>query len=354
MQAKKFLIFVFSCFILILGAVILFNYSYDRYSIFNYEKQYFSEEPNQNFIKMDLLINKKITFDSFLFGSSRVGKISPQLLMNGNYYNMTYSEGLPSEHLKNIKTLLEHNIKIKNILIALDDFSYQVNPSLHSDQPMRKLHYKTNNVSSLEFYSFYFRLIPDFQSIYKKILCFKDKEKCQIYDFFDTGMPLIPQKREHQIESNYKKHVSDKSFKKPTHYDGNYVYQTISDVKKIKNLCILNNINCIFIFNPIHATTYLDTDQERMILFKNKLVQITDFYDFSGLNSITIDNYYWYETSHYRVKVGKKIAARIFNDKSVEVPKDFGILVTKENIDQHLENLRQQIQAYDLNTTLNN
>ena len=41
--------------------------------------------------------------------------------------------------------------------------------------------------------------------------------------------------------------------------------------------------------------------------------------------------------------------AKIFNDKSVEVPEDFGVLVTKDNINEHLENLRKQIEEYDLN-----
>ena len=44
--------------------------------------------------------------------------------------------------------------------------------------------------------------------------------------------------------------------------------------------------------------------------------------------------------------------AKIFNDKSVEVPEDFGVLVTKDNIDEHLENLRKQIKEYDLNKSI--
>ena len=48
----------------------------------------------------------------------------------------------------------------------------------------------------------------------------------------------------------------------------------------------------------------------------------------------------------------KLISAKIFNDKSVEVPEDFGVLVTKDNIDEHLENLRKQIKEYDLNKVL--
>ena len=31
------------------------------------------------------------------------------------------------------------------------------------------------------------------------------------------------------------------------------------------------------------------------------------------------------------------------------IPEDFGVLLTKDNIDEHLENLRKQIEEYDLN-----
>jgi hypothetical protein len=61
------------------------------------------------------------------------------------------------------------------------------------------------------------------------------------------------------------------------------------------------------------------------------------------LNSITTNNYYYHETSHYRLEVGALILARIFNDSSVKVPDNFGVLVTKGNIDQHLADLKAQV-----------
>ena len=51
-------------------------------------------------------MNNKKKYDSFIFGSSRVGKINPLKIENGKYYNMTYSEGLPREHYQNIKFLI--------------------------------------------------------------------------------------------------------------------------------------------------------------------------------------------------------------------------------------------------------
>jgi hypothetical protein len=56
---------------------------------------------------------------------------------------------------------------------------------------------------------------------------------------------------------------------------------------------------------------------------------ITSFYDFTGYNSVTKDNCNYYEMSHYRPQVAKLIAAKIFNDKSIAVPSDFGKYIEK-------------------------
>ena len=61
-----------------------------------------------------------------------------------------------------------------------------------------------------------------------------------------------------------------------------------------------------------------------------------------------MDNCNYYEFSHYRPKVGKLIATRIFNEASNKnIPDDFGTLVTKENIDIHIEKLKSQIKLYE-------
>lgn len=85
-----------------------------------------------------------------------------------------------------------------------------------------------------------------------------------------------------------------------------------------------------------------------------ELVKVTDYIDFTGHNTISENQLNYWDSSHLRKEITPTIFAKIFNDDTIEVPKDFGVFVTKENIDKHLKNLRQQIQAYDLNTTLKN
>lgn len=72
-------------------------------------------------------------------------------------------------------------------------------------------------------------------------------------------------------------------------------------------------------------------------------------YSFYGINSITrdkanFDDYGW----HFKPKIGNLILAKIFQDESVEVPKDFGVELTKENVGAYLQNLRDSIQTTEI------
>lgn len=72
-------------------------------------------------------------------------------------------------------------------------------------------------------------------------------------------------------------------------------------------------------------------------------------YSFYGINSITrdkanFDDYGW----HFKPKIGNLILAKIFQDESVEVPKDFGVELTKENVEAYLQNLRDSIQTTEI------
>lgn len=328
-------------------SIISFNYYIDKYSIFKDDYSKVLEEPNQNFIKMNFLINKKHSFNSFIFGSSRVGHINPLNIKNGNYYNMTYSEGLPAEHLSNIKLLIKNNIPIQNILIGLDDFSYEVNPSQHQNQPMRQLHYDTdiNNMSKMSFYMYYLFKIPSVYDISRVVqqIIFNKIYPTFNYDVYKTGLPLVPKSVEDYIENNHDEHIKDQKFLKPSYYRGNRIKETINTIREIVNLSIKYNFKLIIFINPIHKTTYLDTNFNNFQIFKKELVKFSNYYDFSGLNKITINNYYYYDTSHYRDIIGELIKQRLFGSDY----DDFGVYVSKENIDRHLINLQEEIKEYN-------
>ncbi|MDH4101470.1 MAG: hypothetical protein OEV28_12955, partial [Nitrospirota bacterium] len=172
--------------------VAFYNYTFDPYGIFTdtslglgYEPGY---EPNQHYAKMRHLINDDHSWDSYLFGSSRVGKIDPSLISGGKYYNMNYSEGVPGEHLEDIKMLLEKGFTLKNVMIGLDNSSYSISPEEHVDQIMRH-GYERTFIKRLPFQIKYLCSAPRF-SIMKYIQQTMD-DTMIVFDILGNGMQRL-------------------------------------------------------------------------------------------------------------------------------------------------------------------
>lgn len=347
MYAKKWIILLFIGSVSFIIFVVSFNIYIDYYSIFNNENLNKYQGVNQNFIKIKNLLNKNIKANSFIFGSSRVGVINPQLFENGKYYNMTYLGGLPKEHLDNIKLLVNQNYKIKNIVIGLDDFSYEIDYLTQLNDIYRIPHYLTSDkkFAKIKFYSIYVLKVPSIVEIKKILQSFLNIKILEFTNIsLKNGMLKFPTFLDENIEKNITLHVNNKNFLRPTHFRGNRIDKTINEIKQMIVLAKKNNINIKFFINPIHITTYLDTNFENFLEFKKKLANLTDFIDFSGINKITTNNYYYYETSHYRIMVGDMIAKRLQNSKNDE--SDFGVYVNKNNINEHIQNLKNELKNY--------
>ena len=82
-------------------------YHYDTFNVFHWKNiRFTSAEPNKNFVKTKYIIENPQKFNAFIFGSSRVGRLPPDLLpkdLDGTplrWYNMTYSEGIPESQIR--------------------------------------------------------------------------------------------------------------------------------------------------------------------------------------------------------------------------------------------------------------
>lgn len=294
----------------------------DTYSNTHYDRTKFYSEPNKNVLKVHYILTHKDKYDSFIFGSSRVGNINPLKIQNGRYYNMTYSEGLPKEHLLNIRLFLKEGIRIKNLLIGLDEFSYQVSFAKHQHQGLTKAYYKATNTSLLTYYRQLYLRFPlgeDRHHIKKEIL------HSPIYFTIDISKQKENYENVMKVFDKTKftstKHIHDKIFDKPTYYNGDTLQNTLQDIKNIKQICTQYAINCKFFINPIHKKTYEYTNKKLLQKFKKQLQYITDYYDFTGPSYITVHNQYWHETSHYTLEVGDMIIDTIYNN---HIYKNFG------------------------------
>ncbi len=355
--SKKWTISVFLSIVILVAAVVSVNVVVDTYGIFRTDFSRQVVPPNINFVKIKYLLQNKNKFDSFIFGSSRVSYINEEKITNGRYYNMFYAEGVPEEHLANIRFLLKNGVSIKNLMIGLDEFSPVIDPKNHLNSLLVQPYPGVSGKKLQNFYGEYFfrldKFIPELEDyIRHNYARHNSPEESRIFfDMHGTGRILVPA-LDAQIERHVQAHIDDKKFLEPFLRAGDNNENALVAMQEIVAFAKKNGINLTVFINPIHKTTYLSANLSLFASFKKKLAAITDYYDFSGLNSITTNNYYYYEASHFRLFVGDMMLKFMLGAPKVAVPPDFGFHVTRANIDSHLRSQCREIRKSrnELNT----
>jgi len=330
-----------------LGAVALFNYIVDPNGVFRYgpwrhDVAYQFSLANKNFVKTRYIASNPEKYDCLIFGSSRVNGIDGRDAKGYSCYNMTYPGGLPRNHLDNLRYLLSKGVRPKVVLIGLDEFSYKLDPAEHFTDYVRYPYPPVVHQSTFLFYLKYLIRYSS-RSMKEPLEGFEGKRRPIPYDHYGTGLELAGPEAEKAIDADPINYAKADKFKEPLLMHGNRMKEALEEIRETVELLKAHGIQTIIFINPIHQTTYLATGLDKLLLFEKELSKITSFYDFSGLNSITTNNNYYYETSHYRPIVGAMILARMLHDTSVKVPADFGVLVTRENVDAHIAQLRAQV-----------
>ena len=325
--------------ILLYSPVFYFNFIIDPYGIFRNDFTEQRIEPNSHFIKLRHILNHPKEFDSFIFGNSRANNIDNKKIQGGKFYNLYYSIGFPNEHLIDIKILLSRKINIKNVLICLDFATYSAGDWGRQNDALRKP-YPSSKWDLLKFYTEYIFKVPEWE-FQKKLF---SVPKNTIYKNILLDGRAVNSEAEHFIESNKTTHQQDDKFKQPSIIGTeDHVDETIEHLSAIIKLCEENKIQVKFLINPVHKTSYLGNNLNLHFSFLKKLVQITDYYDFSGINKVNSNNYFYYETAHFRPIIGDAIIDFVYKHKKIHTIPEFGFLVNKNNIESHLLNLKTEI-----------
>jgi hypothetical protein len=334
------------------GLVGLVNYIVDPYGLLRKDFTWQFIDPNKNFIKTRFLAQNPGRFDCLVMGSSRVNSIDVRKIRGYRAYNVHYSGGLPRDHLENIRYLLKKGVKIKLILMGLDEFSYKDDPNDRLYQPLRHPYPPVLDQHPLPFYLRYYFSFLDWEILQVVLNGYKERlrggpgDNAVSYDIFDTGQMFFYQ-TDRQIEADPEKHRKDPKFLRHYNNPRDNLKGALEDLREIVRLARVHRVRLVLFINPLHKNVFLDSGAD-LDRFKRELSLLSGFYDFSGVNSVTTDNFNYLETSHYRWRVGDLVIARIFNDPSVNVPEDFGRWVTRENIDRHLKALHQQANGSDI------
>jgi hypothetical protein len=252
---------------------------------------------------------------------------------SGKGYNLATILATVTEHLVHVKYLIKNGYPVKTLYIGLDiDFCFGV--KMHNDQDyLLRLHPDVSNTNPIGFYWSYLSVLPK-GDIKRKLRANFGKKKGPKSQFGKDGTLALGSEAEDSRvfldnPRDLKNIIRDKMGR-----------DNLDALRELVALCRQHHINLIVFTTPHHRIILDHFSEEDYISFLRGLSEITPFWDFSGYNSITMDNKNYFDHSHYNLSVSRFIAARIFNDTTLNVPSDFGAWVTEKNIDSHLQELR--------------
>lgn len=327
---KKFFKYLILIFILLTFSIALTNAFLDRYGIFktDYKKQKYL--PNERYVKINYLLKNPNKYDSFIMGSSRAGSLQSKTIKNGKFYILDFPVASPYELLRYLNIFIKNKIKIKTIILCLENDSFKADdypyaPIISSKDPLF-FYYPENFKQKINFYYRYLALNP--------LLPSTETLKFNPVTAFDSGSDsqLIDLKT---CKSSNKKITQVYKNTSP------YNMVNIGILKEYTAICKKNNINLIVLIIPELSESYYANDIAKYNYYKKKLAEITPYYDFSGVNSYTTNDVYFHDYRHFNACSGAKILERIYSQDKFSKPEieGFGDYVTKDNIDEHIKTL---------------
>lgn len=303
---------------------------------------------NQHMFGVERILRNPEKFDSLLFGSSRVSVIDTSAIPVGRFYNMSYPQGLPAEHLSIIKALLNKGVEIKNVMIGLDEFSFNMSEAEHRKQLSTVMHPDVNGPNRTAIFAMFFFTKPRlsrFELWINKVVRGKTRGEFLIDH---NGLNLSWKEKEKALHMTGKPLFQYEAQKyAPVKYDEAKMIEAFNAISEMVALSKKNGFSLIFFVAPIYHKVYLQ-NADALKNVKEKLAQITDYYDFSGFNAVTLDEMNYYDVSHYRYGIGDMMIKRIYDEAGMNIPDAFGVRVTKENIGRHILNQQRELETYKI------
>ncbi|MGF1478099.1 MAG: hypothetical protein ACFB4I_01225 [Cyanophyceae cyanobacterium] len=138
---------------------------------------------------------------------------------------------------------------------------------------------------------------------------------------------------------------------------GNYELSEkyMDSLRTLVAICQQKEIPLYLFISPAHATQWeairATGRWQTFEQWKREVAAIAPVWDFSGYSSVTTEpvnsqskNYT--DNSHYTPLVGDLVLNRMFSVNEQSVPQDFGVLLTSENLESQLAQIRQNRQEW--------
>ena len=299
-------------------------------------------EPNKNYIKMSCLMEQPGKYDAFMLGNSRVSSLHTEKLEGVHCYNLTYSSGMVWEHVDNVKTLLAGGAQIKHLYLGVDSASYGTDCEGREQDPIR-MSYEYIQKHPLAFFRAQMDTARTFKSLNTSLKHRASEDFGHI--FYEYGWSLGYELQ--GMAEDVGRWGDVAVFTCPQYRE--QMERTLDSIAELRAICEENGIELTVFTHPMLWNAYKGSMKELDYAeFLRRLASVTPYYNFSGINAVTVrfDNYV--DPSHYTAQIGDLLLDR-FNGKETDpalYAEGFGWYITEENVEELLELLDRTEEAY--------
>ena len=266
--------------------------------------------------------------DTLIVGGSRVHYLNNQDLAKytqDRVYNLGFSFSTLEEQYYYLKYSLEH-FDIKNVVIGLNLYTFSERlEENNSDFDKDLLEDGFTLFKQIKHYV----EVPLFKYL-KYVLNHKEIENL----YKDGGITASHQNV--VIKNNPKEEMWKGTLKGYKEKYEDYLEWGEDSTKYYKlmvELCQKYGVNLKVFTTAVHSDMIkLLEETDKMDVFyqwKNEIAKIYPYWDFMYENSITNNKDAYIDPSHLKQEYGYLYFAKLFNDENIEVPKDFGVYISK-------------------------
>lgn len=326
-----------------------------------------------------VLQSKRNTIDTIILGSSRAeAGLDPEHPAWGG--SKVYNLGIPAPSMYELLRYYEFANQVqelRTVVLALDFSRYETQTNYGVDNLLQKIYTPTDRYRASNLFTTLFSI--DVLSASVRTVMFQQNPQVE---HTPLGFGIHTWRREEAVRigqravfiDNDKQYISNYWVKNGSTPDsfGSSQMADLVYFRRLVEESRAHDTHLIVILSPSHAREWsiiwAAGMWPQLEHWKRNIVRILAedaaqhpgkepfaLWDFGGYNSITTEDvplagdtqtqmrWYW-EASHYKKEVGDMILERLFNyhNPQLQVPADFGNRLTLENIDAHLQTMREQ------------
>ncbi len=321
-------------------AIAGFNYWIDPLWFFSHANSYNRVQMsfNERQQKTNYLTFAREHYDALLLGSSRITYINQADFPNNRVYNYAVNNMLPREYTAYIDYASQCNGPFDVIYIGLDFFASNRNLVLPNRFEAPSYYIDTANRCAYRYTS----LLSTDTLRYARQNFNASRRGEEINFAYDrnnrkTLLATGEAEKQQRIRNNLKWYGQ-------AAYGSNYQYQDESNILTALKKRYPQTRFVIFTTPEAQPLFDLIVQQNRLPDYERWIHDWVmaggELYDFMTPNSITTSLANYYDASHVYPPVGTLMAQRLSGRESPDLPKDFGVLVNADNLDEHLQRIR--------------